>query len=99
MCFPEGAVARCHEGLAARPEDALLHGEALHLGLSGGEEGDSAGTGGPLLFECKFQGTKSSYEWIGITQCGSAWTPCWRPSLEVHKADRQCSAERSLKDK
>jgi hypothetical protein len=39
MRLPIGAVVRRHKGLAVETEDALLHGQPLHLGLGGREEG------------------------------------------------------------
>jgi hypothetical protein len=48
--LPKAAVAGHHERLAAEPEDALLHGEALHLRLGGGEDREAVCAGGLLLF-------------------------------------------------
>ena len=48
--LPKAAVSGHHERLAAEPEDALLHGEALHLRLGSGEEREAVRAGGLLLF-------------------------------------------------
>jgi hypothetical protein len=97
--LPIGAVVRCHEGLAVETEDALLHGQPLHLRLGGGEEGNPASAGGLLLGGCQFQSVESSDGWqraLDLTWRepagdGLAW--------KFTKAGCQCSAERSLKDK
>jgi hypothetical protein len=99
MRFPEGAVACRHEGLAAKAENPLLHGQPLHLRLGGGEEGEAACTGGPLLFECKFQGTKSVHGSIETLNAARLELIAGGPAWKFTKAGCQCSAERSLKDK
>jgi hypothetical protein len=49
--------------LSVKVEDALLHGEALHLGLGGREEGKAAGAGSPVLVGCQFQNAESG-NWL-----------------------------------